>query len=142
MKTISKFLLLAGIVLIGIGCEQHSNVAIGWERLEGIVSNESGDLLEGIKIEAYNDKDRTEHYYPFATVGEGIYTDKDGFYQFMRGVRYGEDIRDVYVVATDTTGVYEAQIIKGHVEYKHIIVLGENRTQGEGIVNFVLKKKQ
>jgi hypothetical protein len=49
----------------------------------------------------------------------------------------------VYVVAIDTTGIYERQVKKGQIEYVAVPIVDKRKgVTGAAIVNFVLKKKQ
>lgn len=142
MKTISKFLLLAVIVVVGLGCEPHSSGAPGKERVEGIVTNENGDLLQGIKIEAYNDEQLTDIYSPIGYQNDEC-TDEKGYYRYSRVSRTHLEVCDVYVVAIDTTGIYERQVKKGQIKYVVVpIVDDQTGVTGSATVDFVLKKKQ
>jgi len=168
MKTIGKFMLLVGIVLIGMGCEHTPNIptppddmsCIGLEVVAGVVSNENGELLEGIRIDVYMNEKLTEYFLEswknwFAMDEEmqkeypekepNLYTAEDGSYAAAQpvGARYGVDFLDVYVVATDTAGIYERQVKKGQIEYVVVpIVDDQTGVTGSATVDFVLKKKQ
>lgn len=167
MKTISRFLLLAGIVLIGFGCEHTPNIptppddmsCIGLEVVAGVVSNENGELLEGIRIDVYMNEKLTEYFLEswenwFAMDEEmqkeypekepNLYTAEDGSYAAAQPARarYGVDFLDVYVVATDTTGIYERQVKKGQIKYVVVpIVDDQTGVTGSATVDFVLKKQ-
>lgn len=168
MKTIGKFMLLVGIVLIGMGCEHTPNIptppddmsCIGLEVVAGVVSNENGELLEGIRIDVYMNEKLTEYFLEswenwFAMDEEmqkeypekepNLYTAEDGSYAAAQPARarYGVDFLDVYVVATDTTGIYERQVKKGQIKYVVVpIVDDQTGVTGSATVDFVLKKKQ
>ena len=143
MKTIGKFLLLAVIVVVGFGCEPHSSGAPGKECVEGIVTNENGDLLQGIKIEAYNDEQLTDIYSPIGYPKNDECTDEKGYYRYSRVSRTHLEVCDVYVVAIDTTGIYERQVKKGQIEYVAVPIVDKRKgVTGAAIVDFVLKKKQ
>ena len=143
MKTIGKFLLLAVIVVVGFGCEPHSSGAPGKECVEGIVTNENGDLLQGIKIEAYNDEQLTDIYSPIGYPKNDECTDEKGYYRYSRVSRRHLEVCDVYVVAIDTTGIYERQVKKGQIEYVAVPIVDKRKgVTGAAIVDFVLKKKQ
>lgn len=142
MKTISKILLFAAIVLIGTGCEQQSSSMPGKEHVEGIVTNENGDLLQGIKIEAYNDEQLTDLYSPIG-YPNNVYTNEQGYYKYSRVSRTGLEVCDVYVVAIDTAGIYEKQVTKGQIEYVVVpIIDNQIGVTGSATINFVLKQKE
>lgn len=142
MKTISKILLFAAIVLIGTGCERQSSSMPGKEHVEGIVTNENGDLLQGIKIEAYNDEQLTDLYSPIG-YPNNVYTNEQGYYKYSRVSRTGLEVCDVYVVAIDTAGIYEKQVTKGQIEYVVVpIVDNQIGVTGSATINFVLKQKE
>jgi hypothetical protein len=143
MKTIGKFMLLVAIVAVGFGCELHSSGVPGLERVEGIVTNENGDLLQGIKIEAYNDEQLTDIYSPIGYPKNDECTDEKGYYRYSRVSRTHLEVCDVYVVAIDTTGIYERQVKKGQIKYVVVpIVDDQTGVTGSATVDFVLKKKQ
>jgi hypothetical protein len=53
------------------------------------------------------------------------------------------EVCDVYVVAIDTTGIYERQVKKGQIKYVVVpIVDDQTGVTGSATVDFVLKKKQ
>jgi hypothetical protein len=166
MKTIGKFMLLVAIVAVGFGCEHTPNIptppddmsCIGLEVVAGVVSNENGELLEGIRIDVYMNEKLTEYFLEswenwFAMDEEmqkeypekepNLYTAEDGSYAAAQPARYGVDFLDVYVVATDTTGIYERQVKKGQIKYVVVpIVDDQTGVTGAATVDFVLKKKQ
>ena len=167
MKTIGKFMLLVAIVAVGVGCEHTPNIptppddmsCIGLEVVAGVVSNENGELLEGIRIDVYMNEKLTEYFLEswenwFAMDEEmqkeypekepNLYTAEDGSYAAAQpAARYGVDFLDVYVVATDTTGIYETQVQKGQIEFvKMQWEDGSYDVAGGATVDFVLKKKQ
>ena len=161
MKTISRFLLLMVIVSIGLGCTPTPSAGPGIETMSGWVRNENGELLAGIRVEAFYDEGLTKHYPAsvwdswFLAVenlgkelaGEEpvVYTDEEGFYYITADTppSLKEGTLDLYVVATDTAGIYETQIQKGQIEFYSVKWEdGSTDSSGQGTVNFVLKKKQ
>ena len=162
MKTISKFLLLAGIVLIGMGCEQQNRpMERGMESVYGKVVNEEGELLQGIRVEVYYDADLKKPY-PKSAWDAWFYhseewrevyadqepvghTNEEGIYEVRQRARCSDALEacDVYVVAIDTTGIYERQVKKGQIEYVAVPIVDKRKgVTGAAIVDFVLKKKQ
>ena len=159
MKTTIKFILLINIIIINLGCEPitppPSGVS-GIEHVDGVVSNENGDLLEGIRIEIYYDEALQEHYpdgnywydmsdedkKKYADKEPIIYTDKEGHYSQSRSPRVGQDTFDIYVVAIDTAGVYERQVKKGVIRYwgSPIWENGSQDRSGLAKVDFILTK--
>ena len=71
MKTISKFMLLVGIVVVGFGCEHGPDTppdtppsgVPGIETVAGVISNEDGEVLAGIQVDVYYDEGLAHHYY-------------------------------------------------------------------------------
>ena len=164
MKTISRFLLLVAIVVVGFGCEHGPYTPPsgepGIETVAGVISNEDGEVLAGIQVDVYYDEGLTHHYYAeewnawnaltdkeqieYADHNPIRYTDKEGYYQFAKDPRYVEKPVDIYVVATDTAGIYESQIQKGQIEYWKSPIWADGHQDASGMarINFVLKKKQ
>lgn len=163
MKTISRFLLLVAIVVVGFGCEHGPYTPPsgepGIETVTGVISNEDGEVLAGIQVDVYYDEGLTHHYYAeewnawnaltdkeqieYADHNPINYTDVNGYYEFWKNPQYTEEPTDIYVVATDTTGIYETQVKKGQIIYWSVTWKnGRTDTSGSGDVNFVLKKKQ
>ena len=162
MKTISKFLLLAGIVLIGMGCEQQNRpMERGMESVYGKVVNEEGELLQGIRVEVYYDVDLKKPYPKsawdawfysseewrevYANLDPVGHTNEEGIYVVRQIARCSDALEacDVYVVAIDTTGIYERQVKKGQIKYVVVpIVDDQTGVTGSATVDFVLKKKQ
>ena len=151
MKTISKFMLLVAVVAVGFGCEPLPNTpdiptlpddhVPGLEGVTGVVSNENGDLLKGIQIEVFYDEELKE-YYP-KKEKYYVYSDEQGHYEVNQVARYGVDFLDVYVVATDTAGIYETQVQKGQIKFvKMQWEDGSYDVAGGATINFILKKKQ
>jgi len=164
MKTISKILLLGAIIAsIGVGCKPNNpptgQACSGLEHIEGIVTNEDGELLNGIRMDVYFDEQMLEHYpsqteydwwdtvcveykkeYPFQNPIR--YTDNDGHYIFSNTARIGIDTLYLYVVASDTAGRYETQIQKGYIKFRQVKVYGHMEAVGGGTVDFILKKKK
>lgn len=150
MKITLKILTLITIVLVYCSCNSpepsnpqlpSTDSAQGYESVEGTISNEAGEPLKGIKVEAYYDAELTKGY-P-AEKENTIYTDENGFYVLSQQPRYGIDSFEVYVVTTDTAGVYETQSQKGSAEYYNSTDWGGGTTDraAHATVNFVLKKK-
>lgn len=156
MKTTIKFLLLITIMILNLSCENQisppSSVS-GIEHVDGVVSNENGDLLEGIRIEIYYDEALQEHYpdnywynmsdedkKKYADKEPITYTDKEGRYSQSRSPRVGQDTFDIYVVAIDTAGVYERQVKKGVIRYwgSPIWENGFHDISGKAEVDFIL----
>ena len=122
--------------------------------------NEDGEVLAGIQVDVYYDEGLTHHYYAeewnawnaltdqeqieYAYHNPIRYTDKEGYYQFAKDPRYVEKPIDIYVVATDTAGIYETQVQHGQIEYwkSPIWADGHQDSSGRATVDFVLKKKQ
>ena len=168
MKTISRFMLLVAIMIVGFGCEHGPDTppdtppsgVPGIEIVAGVISNEDGEVLAGIQVDVYYDEGLTHHYnaeewnaWNALTDKEQIeyahhnpirYTDKEGHYQFAKDPRYVEKPIDIYVVATDTAGIYETQVQHGQIEYwkSPIWADGHQDSSGSATVNVVLKKKQ
>ena len=168
MKTISRFMLLVAIMIVGFGCEHGPDTppdtppsgGPGIETVAGVISNEDGEVLAGIQVDVYYDEGLTHHYndeewnaWNALTDQEQIeyayhnpirYTDKEGHYQFAKDPRYVEKPIDIYVVATDTAGIYETQVQHGQIEYwkSPIWADGHQDSSGRATVDFVLKKKQ
>ena len=160
MKTIGKFLLLMVVVSTNFGCTPIPSGEPGIETVAGVISNEDGEVLAGIQVDVYYDEGLTHHYYAeewnawnaltdkeqieYAYHNPIRYTDKEGHYQFAKVPRYVEEPIDIYVIATDTAGIYESQIQKGQIEYwkSPIWENGHQDASGMARINFVLKKKQ
>ena len=122
MKTTIKFLLMITIMILNLSCENKTpppSGASGMEGVYGVVYNVNTEPLEGIMVEAYYDKELTKRYPE--DEGGTIYTNSDGFYSIRYGARGGLDSLAIYVIASDTTGVYETQIQKGVIRYSKII---------------------
>ena len=160
MKTISRFLLLMVVVSTNFGCTPPPSGAPGIETIAGVISNEDGEVLAGIQVDVYYDEGLTHHYYAeewnawnsltdeeqieYAYHNPINYTDKEGHYQFAKVPRYVEEPIDIYVIATDTAGIYESQIQKGQIEYWKSPIWEDGHQDASGMarINFVLKKKQ
>jgi len=144
MKTSIKIFLFVIIAIIGFGCESNNppTGVPGLESVSGVVTNENGDLLQGIKIEAYNDEQLTDLYSPIG-YPNNVYTNEQGYYKYSRVSRTGLEVCDVYVVAIDTAGIYEKQVTKGQIEYVVVpIVDNQIGVTGSATINFVLKQKE
>ena len=143
MKTTIKILLLTAIMTINLGCENATPPTSGVSGLEGVygvVSNVDKEPLEGIMVEAYYDKELTKCYPEEEK--RTIYTNSEGFYSIRYGARGGLDSLEIYVKASDTTGVYETQIQKGVIRYSKIIWEHQPYDiSGDAKVDFVLTKK-
>ena len=160
MKTISRFLLLMVVVSTNFGCTPIPSGEPGIETVAGVISNEDGEVLAGIQVDVYYDEGLTHHYYAeewawwnsltdeeqieHAVANPINYTDKEGHYQFAKVPRYVEEPIDIYVIATDTAGIYESQIQKGQIEYWKSPIWEDGHQDASGMarINFVLKKKQ
>lgn len=167
MKTISKILLIGAIIAsIGVGCKPNNpptgQACSGQATIDGIVTNEDGDSLNGIRIDVYYDEQLLEHFpsqekydwwdtvsiehkqkYPFDNpIHYTNYDGKAGYYRVSTVAIVGIDVLDLYVVATDTAGVYETQMQQGSIKYKQMDVFGYKAAVGSGTVDFVLKKKE
>ena len=141
MKTSIKIFLFVIIAIIGFGCESNNppTGVPGLESVFGVVTNENGELLEGISIEAYYDKETTKCYPEDDQ--ETVYTDKNGCYSIRNIARFGVETLTVYVVAIDTTGIYEKQLQEGQIKYSTITWENDRQDVGGAVkVNFVLKK--
>ena len=160
MKTISRFLLLMVVVSTNFGCTPIPSGEPGIETVAGVISNEDGEVLAGIQVDVYYDEGLTHHYYAeewawwnsltdeeqieHAVANPINYTDKEGHYQFAKVPRYVEEPIDIYVIATDTAGIYESQIQKGQIEFWKSPIWEDGNQDASGMarINFVLKKKQ
>ena len=160
MKTIGKFLLLMVVVSTNFGCTPIPSGEPGIETVAGVISNEDGEVLAGIQVDVYYDEGLTHHYYAeewawwnsltdeeqieHAVANPINYTDKEGHYQFAKVPRYVEEPIDIYVIATDTAGIYESQIQKGQIEFWKSPIWEDGHQDASGMarINFVLKKKQ
>ena len=160
MKTISRFLLLMVVVSTNFGCTPIPSGEPGIETVAGVISNEDGEVLAGIQVDVYYDEGLTHHYYAeewawwnsltdeeqieHAVANPINYTDKEGHYQFAKVPRYVEEPIDIYVIATDTAGIYESQIQKGQIEFWKSPIWEDGHQDASGMarINFVLKKKQ
>ena len=92
---------------------------------------------------AYNDEQLTDIYSPIGYPKNDECTDEKGYYRYSRVSRTHLEVCDVYVVAIDTTGIYERQVKKGQIEYVVVpIVDDQTGVTGSATVDFVLKKKQ
>lgn len=159
MKTIGKFLLLMVVVSTNFGCTPIPSGEPGIETVAGVISNEDGEVLAGIQVDVYYDEGLTHHYYAeewawwnsltdeeqieHAVANPINYTDKEGHYGFAKVPRYVEEPIDIYVIATDTAGIYESQIQKGQIEYWKSPIWEDGHQDASGMarINFVLKKK-
>ena len=159
MKTIVKILVLITAIFVGYGCEPPSGGVPGIETVSGTIRNEDGEVLAGIQVDVYYDEELKRHYYAeewewwnsatdeermeYADLNPIHYTNVNGYYEFWKNPQYTEEPTDIYVVATDTTGIYETQVKKGQIIYWSVTWKnGRTDTSGSGDVNFVLKKKQ
>ena len=148
MKSTIKIILLAIAAIITSSCDlgdtpPPSGGVKGIETVAGIVSNENGDPLEGIKIEIYYDKALKELYPDTLSWHDHIlYTDNEGHYYQIRDVRPDIDTFDIYVVATDTAGIYDRQVKRGVMRYysSPIWENGFHDISANAEVNFVLTK--
>lgn len=151
MKTIVKILVLIATIFVGYGCDNGptGEGALGQESVYGFVCNEDGERLAGIRVDVYYDKELTQHYpagdwkewenmseerkKEFPDKNPTRYTDEDGYYTIAQLSHNLKNPLDLYVVATDTTGVYESKFQSGQMRYKW----------GGGWMNmdFILKKK-
>lgn len=87
------------------------------EHVEGYITDEAGNPLENILVEAYLDEELTQHYDRNYSTYPPFYTGKDGYYSLGKASEYGyylarelPPIKDVYVVASDTACVYKTQV--------------------------------
>ena len=148
MKITIKIIILIITSIIALGCECQPNTpppsdVKGIETVSGFVSNENGDLLEGIKIEIYYDEALQELYPDTLSWHDHIlYTDNEGHYYQIGDVRLDIDTFDIYVVATDTAGIYDRQVKKGIMRYysSPIWENGFHDISANAEVNFVLTK--
>ena len=67
MKTIGRILVLGAIIAsIGVGCKPNNpptgQACSGQATIDGIVTNEDGDSLNGIRIDVYYDEQLLEHF--------------------------------------------------------------------------------
>lgn len=161
MKTGIKLFLLTAIAAVCFGCENNADKppvggVPGLENVTGVVTNESGEALEGIRIEVYYDEALQEHYpsndwyllsdedkKQFPECEPVVYTDAMGNYTVSEVARYGVSALDVYVVATDTAAKYQQQVQKGQIMYTTVKGVHENEklVAGRGVVDFVLVEK-
>lgn len=87
------------------------------EHVVGYITDEAGNPLENIQIDAYLNEELTQSYYGEYLTPPHFYTDTDGYYSFGQASEYGyylarelPPIKDVYVVASDTACVYKTQV--------------------------------
>lgn len=86
------------------------------ESVFGYITDEAGNPLEIIQIDAFLDEALIQSY----SDGPKLpldYSDKDGYYAFGQASEYGYYlarelplVKDVYVVVSDTAGIYETQV--------------------------------
>ena len=111
-------------------------VVQGLEGVYGTVYTINAEPIEGIMIEVYYDKELTKRYPEDGQ--EAIYTDTEGYYSLREIARHGVDSLEIYVIASDTTGIYETQMQKG------VIILnggdGSTGISGDTKVDFFLTK--
>lgn len=151
MKSVIKTLVLFATIVVGFGCDNSSTSGgvLGCESVEGYVRNENGEGLGGIRVDVYYDKELTQHYpQEIWESWEGmsedqkkerpwldpvVYTLEDGSYGIAEVAFPIKNPLDLYVVATDTSGIYETKVQSGQLQYKW----------GAGWLHmdFVLKKK-
>lgn len=151
MKTIVKILVLIATIFVGYGCDNGptGEGVLGMESVYGFVCNEDGERLAGIRVDVYYDKELTQHYpagdwKEWENMSEEdkrdcpecepiTYTLEDGYYGIAQLAHNIKNPLDLYVVATDTAGIYETKLQSGQMRYKW----------GGGWMNmdFILKKK-
>ena len=95
------------------------------EHVEGYITDEAGNPLENIQIDAYLNEELTQSYYGEYLTPPHFYTDTDGYYIFGNASEYGYYlarelplIKDVYVVASDTACVYKTQVCHAQMIYR------------------------
>lgn len=152
MKARTNILVLMTIAFIVLSCDPQNeplnqsqdppmSVVCGLEGVEGVVVNEGQEVLKGIKVEVYNDEALKDPYYPFAQVGEGVYTNDGGYYSVTKAVLpRGVDSVYVYLKASDPSGVYATQVKKGKIIFTKLPADGNKTMVGLGVVDFVLTK--
>ena len=128
------FLLLSG-------CKTSECIKKGdppFENISGFVYDEAGHALKGIKIEVFLDENLENYYNPYNCPPKEcccVYTDESGHYfEGMASEYYqgGPEYKNVYVVATDTSGIYERQVIPSRIDYGYCGV-------GMGHLNITMK---
>lgn len=160
MNAKTKLFAITMLSLFCMGCKTTiqnppAETVCGLESVVGVVTNESGEPLEGIRIEGYLDENLTKHYpsddwyllsdeekTTYADKEPVLYTDKEGMYTMARVAQYGLTTLDVYVVAIDNSNTYKKQIQKSQIEYVEVIGTTEEQklVGGSAEVNFVLEK--
>ncbi len=159
MKKFNLCIILIMCIVLLSSCnhnEEEPPVGVmGLEHIDGYISDESGNMLKGIRVEVYLDDSLKIPYleseYDWDSLGNMVpvrarhitHTNEEG--RYYRGQpAIGPEKKDVYVVAIDTTEVYESQTKKGQIEYTDIILPwngGIGRT-GAGRVDFTLYPKK
>lgn len=153
MKKLSYLLSVMMIVVTFVNCDgkPEGPTVPAAESIEGYVTDEQGNALEGILVEIFLDEElKTPFdllYYGINEKGEfellesdvkALLTKEDGRYtqgqasSWKKGDLYEKDI---YVVATDPAEVYASQMKKGQLVYDR-----ESKV-GEGRIDLVLSKK-
>ena len=135
------FFLSLIIVLLISGCKASECIKKGeppYESISGYVYDEAGNALKGIKIEVFLDEN-LENYYNSPECKQleccCVYTDERGLYGEGMASEYyqgGPEYKNVYVVATDTSGIYERQVIPSRIDYDYCGV-------GMGHLNITMK---
>ena len=148
MKARTYILVLMTIAFIVLSCdpqnepstEPEGNFVPGVTMATGTITNENGELLEGIMVEVFDDESLT-HQLPYGGKWP-VFTNEDGIYTIGRG-GCAADVDRLYAVATDTTGTYESQVKMGELEfwYSPIWPDGTQDKSAMTIINFVLTKK-
>lgn len=133
------FLLL--FVLVSVSCNkspiEENGVVHAAEWITGYVTNEKGNALEGIRVEAYLDEQMTIPY--LYEGGKVVYTNENGEYTFIQASTWSKiqehSYKDVFVVVSDTSGIYAPQMQKGQIIYDELSGVGN------GFLDFVLYLK-
>ena len=129
------FFLFAFIGCMLVSC-RPIRVDRATETVTGMVTDEKGIPLQGILIVKYYDQDLQEKARAFPDV----YTNTEGEYILKDHSRYTANVKtkDFYLVATDTAGIYQRQIVKATMTYD--FRPGDSDAVGSAEVNIVMVK--
>ncbi|MBO7457766.1 MAG: hypothetical protein J6T80_00750 [Paludibacteraceae bacterium] len=128
MKQIIRFVYFAVLLAAAVGCKSTKpDAEPPMETLKGKVTATDGTALKGIYITVYSDTTLSHLYY-----NEVRFSDEKGEFLFWDATHQKQakdNIRDVYVTATDTTEVYETKTVRTRIVYDPTSLVGQGEVQ-------------
>ena len=141
----SFFIILIGLTMLAGGCKtiemDCKDSVPAYESVSGYVFDDAGNAIKDIRIEVFLDENLEKNYWQYYNPVEAndcycVYTDESGYFSVGQASEYrqgGPEYKDVYIVASDTLGVYKREVKQAQIVYSHCGV-------GNGTAEFVMAK--